>query len=131
MPSGGSKRSLQVSELQSVPEEADEEVQIGPAPAGNAFTGKNNTSVATEVSAGLTTKSEQSEMVPGGTASQDIGGAGAFQSEDVQQQQAGNNPNPRVSSDSSEMRYRSPSRQSTGGASEGGSTASLLKEVGE
>ena len=62
---GGSKRSLQVSELESVPEEADEEVQIGPAPAGNGFAGKNNTSVATEVSAGLTTDSEQSGLVPG------------------------------------------------------------------
>ena len=70
-------------------------------------------------------------MVPGGTASQDVGGTGVVQSEEVQPKQAGNNPNPRVNTGTAEMRDRSPSRQSTGGASEDGSTASMLKEVGK
>ena len=57
VPSGGSKHSFQVSELDSIPEEADDEVHIGQAAAGNGFAGENNASGYTEVSEGLTTES--------------------------------------------------------------------------
>ena len=73
VPSGASKHSLQVSELESIAEEADSQVQIGAAAAGNGFSGANNISGFTEVSGGLTTESEDQDLVPGGTDSQDVG----------------------------------------------------------
>ena len=82
----------------------------------------------------LMTDSEQPDLVPGGTASQSVGGTGGVEPEDVQPKQADDNPNPRVTTGTAEKRDGSPSRQSSGATSEAASLSQLsqnFKEVGE
>ena len=104
--SGGSQDVLQAQDLESIVEEADDEVQVGPVSAGDGFTGINNVSGYTEATGGLTTDSEQQDEVPGGMQSQNFEAGGASKAEI-----GGSNPNPRVAAD--QKRDRSQSRDSS------------------